>query len=69
MVAALGGPRRLIDQPDTWRTTAPHFVRWHRCAPVVVGAIDVRAIGLAVIALGGWGPHARRRHRSIMPSG
>jgi thymidine phosphorylase len=53
MVAALGGPSDFIDMPENHLETAP--VRIALEAPWVgrVGAIDVRAIGMAIVALGG----------------
>jgi thymidine phosphorylase len=57
MVAALGGPADLLERPDAWLTPAPvvHDVP----APCAgwVAAIDTRALGLAVVALGGGRTH------------
>ncbi len=53
MVAELGGPLDLIEQPDRHLRRAPIV---HAVEPLeagVVTAIDVRALGLAVIDLGG----------------
>jgi thymidine phosphorylase len=53
MVRALGGPRDLLDRP--WK----HLERAPVCVPVlstragVVGRIDTRQVGLAVVVLGG----------------
>jgi thymidine phosphorylase len=53
MVGALGGPTDLLERPERHLPTAP--VRW----PVdlgrrgIVRAMDARALGLAVVALGG----------------
>ena len=51
MVAALGGPADLIEEPAKHLSAAP-VLREVR-APGRVAAIDTRAIGLAVIGLGG----------------
>jgi thymidine phosphorylase len=53
MVAALGGPRDLIARPDRTLPAAPHVVAVPPVRPGVVSAIDVRAVGLAIVALGG----------------
>jgi thymidine phosphorylase len=53
MVTALGGPGDLLEHPDRYLPQAPV------CQPVYLGqagvvtAIDARALGLAVVALGG----------------
>ena len=53
MVSALGGPAQLIDDPDSYLPQAPI------CRPIkanqsgYVAAIDTRAIGVAVLELGG----------------
>ncbi len=53
MVAALGGPTDLLDRPDAYLPRAPVT----RAAPApregVVTAMDVRALGIAVVELGG----------------
>lgn len=52
MVAAQGGPHDLLDRPDAYLETAPVI----RPVPVgqgAVAAIDVSALGHAVVALGG----------------
>ena len=53
MVAALGGPADLLDAPTKYltaaRVTLPVFPR----ESGRVAAIDVRAIGLTIVALGG----------------
>ncbi len=53
MIAALGGPADLLDRPDAYLPRAPVV----RAAPApregVVTAMDVRALGLAVVELGG----------------
>jgi len=53
MVAGLGGPADLLEQPDAHLPRAP--VQLSAAAPRsgVVQAIDVRALGMAVVALGG----------------
>jgi thymidine phosphorylase len=53
MVKALGGPADLVEHPDKYLTPAP-IVR--PCAPAAAGkiaAVDTRAIGVALIELGG----------------
>jgi thymidine phosphorylase len=51
MVAALGGPADLLEQPARYLPAAP--VRRSVRQDGTVAAIDTRAIGLAVIGLGG----------------
>lgn len=53
MVAALGGPRRLVEQP--WRHLEQAPVRLAVTAPRsgVVTRIDTRSIGMTVVVLGG----------------
>ena len=51
MVAALGGPADLLDAPDRHLAEAP--VRREVTGTGVVHAIDVRALGLVVMELGG----------------
>jgi thymidine phosphorylase len=53
MVRALGGPGALLERPERHLPSAPVQRPVHLPAAGVVGAIDVRALGLAVIALGG----------------
>ncbi len=53
MVAALGGPPDLVDRPEAHLPAAPVRVP---CAPATAGIVtgmDTRAIGVAVVALGG----------------
>ncbi len=53
MVAALGGPRDLMQHPQTYLTAAPVI---RPCFPTVGGTIsriDARAVGIAVVGLGG----------------
>ena len=53
MVAALGGPTDLVERPDVHLPAAP-VVRTVDCSRSgVVAAVDVRAVGLAVVDLGG----------------
>jgi len=53
MVVALGGPAGLVDAPDRFLPPAPVVVPvWPREAGEVV-AVDTRAVGVAVVALGG----------------
>jgi len=62
MVVALGGPADLVDAPDRHLARAPVEVA---AAPEVAGVIsrvDARAIGLAVVALGG----GRRRPDDVI---
>ena len=53
MVAALGGPSDLLEKPDRHLPKAPvrQEVRFDRAG--VVATIDARALGLAVVVLGG----------------
>jgi thymidine phosphorylase len=53
MVRALGGPGALLERPERHLPSAPVQRPVHLPAPGVIGEIDVRALGLAVIALGG----------------
>ena len=53
MVAELGGPPDLIEQPDRHLRRAPIVRAVEPPEPGIVTAIDVRALGLAVIDLGG----------------
>jgi len=53
MVAALGGPRDLIEQPARALAAAPCVVAVPPRRAGAIGAIDTRAVGLAIIALGG----------------
>jgi thymidine phosphorylase len=62
MVAALGGPSDLVERPERH---LPHAPVEHPVTPAVAGVIaqvDVRQIGLAVIALGG----GRRRATDVV---
>jgi thymidine phosphorylase len=53
MVAALGGPRDLIERPGRTLPAAPHVMAVAPARAGVVAAIDVRAVGLAIVVLGG----------------
>jgi len=53
MVAALGGPTDLLERPDEYLPKAPVTIEAHGERDGVVAAVDVRAIGLAIIDLGG----------------
>ncbi len=57
MVAALGGPADLLENPDAHLPAAPRIVAATPERGGVVQAIDVRAVGLAVVALGGGRRH------------
>jgi len=53
MVSALGGPPDLIDNPDAHLRSAPVTQRVDPSRRGYVESIDTRAMGLAVVALGG----------------
>jgi thymidine phosphorylase len=53
MVHALGGPRDLIDRPDAHLARAPHVADAAAPGAGFVTAIDTRALGFAVLTLGG----------------
>jgi thymidine phosphorylase len=53
MVAALGGPADLIERADAYFEPAPLLRPVPAPGDGVIAAIDCRAIGLAVVALGG----------------
>ncbi|MBI3515509.1 MAG: thymidine phosphorylase [Proteobacteria bacterium] len=53
MVAALGGPRDLVQRPARTLPAAPHVAPVPPLRAGIVSAIDVRAVGLAVVTLGG----------------
>ncbi len=53
MVVALGGPRDLLERPEKHLAAAPVTRAVHAPEPGIVMAIDVQAVGLAVVALGG----------------
>ncbi len=53
MVSALGGPADLVERPETHLAAAPVVRPVPAEADGVVAAVDTRALGLAVVALGG----------------
>ena len=53
MVAGLGGPADFVERPGAYLKAAPVVRPVHAERPGVVTAIDTRAIGVAVVALGG----------------
>jgi thymidine phosphorylase len=53
MVVELGGPADLLDQPDRHLPAAPISVEAEPAEAGTVATVDVRAVGLAVVALGG----------------
>ncbi|WP_207477830.1 thymidine phosphorylase [Arenibaculum pallidiluteum] len=53
MVVALGGPTDLMEAPDRHLARAPVVREVHAAAPGVVTSIDVRAVGIAIVGLGG----------------
>lgn len=53
MVRLLGGPADLIERPDAYLATAPIVVEFVAPTSGVVTAFDTRALGMAVVALGG----------------
>ncbi len=53
MVTALGGPSDLLERPDDHLPSAPVTIEAHAERDGVVAGIDVRAVGLAIIDLGG----------------
>ncbi|HEV3376115.1 MAG TPA: thymidine phosphorylase [Thermoleophilaceae bacterium] len=53
MVAELGGPGDLLDAPDEHLPTAAVRLEVEPASPGVVSSVEVRAVGLAVVALGG----------------
>jgi thymidine phosphorylase len=57
MVAALGGPADLLENPDAHLPAAVRIVAATPERGGVVQTIDVRAVGLAVVALGGGRRH------------
>jgi len=62
MVAALGGPRDFLERPDQYLARAPVQLAVTPAVAGVVAQVDVRQIGLAVIALGG----GRRRASDLV---
>ncbi len=53
MVAELGGPAGLIDAPSRHLPSAAVVVEVEPATPGVVSAVDVRAVGIAIVNLGG----------------
>lgn len=53
MVASLGGPADVLEKPDAYLAAAPVVVDVPAARDGIVTTIDTRAIGLAVVALGG----------------
>ena len=53
MVSALGGPSELLQAPDRHLPTAPSVHEVRPAREGVVAAVDVRAVGVAIIGLGG----------------
>lgn len=53
MVAALGGPADLMERPDAHLETAPVIVPAPSLQAGYARSVDTRALGLAVVALGG----------------
>jgi thymidine phosphorylase len=53
MVTELGGPTDLLEAPDAHLQRAPVTVAAEPAEEGTVSAVDVRAVGLAVVALGG----------------
>ncbi|MCF6263905.1 MAG: thymidine phosphorylase [Xanthomonadales bacterium] len=64
MVAALGGPKDLLDRPQVYLPTAPLIRDITADHSGVISAVDARQIGLAVIVLGG----GRKRPDDIIDS-
>jgi thymidine phosphorylase len=53
MVSALGGPNDLITRPEAHLAAAPIIRALMPARPGFVSAIDTRAVGIAVVELGG----------------
>ena len=53
MVASLGGPKDLVGKPDAHLASAPVVVDVPAARDGTVTAIDTRAVGFAVVMLGG----------------
>ena len=56
MTAELGGPADLLEAPDRHLAQAPVVVEAEPLEPGTVARVDVRAVGVAVVALGGGRP-------------
>lgn len=61
MVAAQGGPADLIDRPTAHLVAAPVVKPVPAPAAGYVGAVDTRALGVAVVAMGGGRTHPDQR--------
>lgn len=53
MVSALGGPDDLVERPAAYLASAPHVLVVYPPVASVVAAVDTRALGMAVVGLGG----------------
>jgi thymidine phosphorylase len=53
MVTALGGPARLLEEPDRFLPRAPIVRPVYPVEAGAVAGIDVRAVGIEIVALGG----------------
>jgi thymidine phosphorylase len=53
MVAELGGPTGLLDDPDRHLQAAPVVRAVEPLEPGIATAVDVRAVGIAIVNLGG----------------
>jgi thymidine phosphorylase len=53
MVKALGGPADLVERPDNYLPAAPVVMPVYAPFDGIVQSIDTRAVGLAVVSLGG----------------
>jgi len=49
----LGGPAGLVDVPSRHLPSAPVTVEVEPATPGVVSTVDVRAVGIAIVGLGG----------------
>jgi thymidine phosphorylase len=65
MVSELGGPADLLEAPSRHLPQAPVVREIEPAAPGVVSAIDVRAVGIAIVGLGG----GRAREDDIVDHG
>ena len=53
MISAQGGPTKLAESPDQHLEVAPHIVEMLPEHAGIVQSVDVRALGLAIVELGG----------------
>jgi thymidine phosphorylase len=53
MVRSLGGPDDLLERPDTHLAKAPFLADVPAARDGIISAIDTRAVGFAVVRLGG----------------